>query len=278
MKSSKCKVQNKIHTPITSKLAIFLISYLFLSLSLPLANIDLVHADFPVASNMEVADKNAVGGNIITSASSGLVRTTVAYDKSMIGVVISNPTIVIHPETGTTKAIITGGDNNVLVSSKNGAIKKGDLITSSDIAGVGIKATQSGYVVGVALEDFPRSGTTGTQGTVLTEVNIHYNVAEGSSVGLPFLEQVGQGFLNNLKNPSDFIRLSRYMMAGLVALFVIFISFFTFARSIRNGIEAMGRNPLAKKSIQTGMVINAIIISILAIFGLAVSYLIIRFF
>lgn len=41
----------------------------------------------------------------------------------------------------------------VKVSNSNGSVKKGDFIAISDIPGVGIKATESGLVVGIALED-----------------------------------------------------------------------------------------------------------------------------
>src|SRR5205814_9019042 len=41
----------------------------------------------------------------------------------------------------------------ILVSAKNGAIKKGDLLTSSTIPGIATKADKDGYVLGTALED-----------------------------------------------------------------------------------------------------------------------------
>jgi hypothetical protein len=41
----------------------------------------------------------------------------------------------------------------IKINSENGAIHKGDMITSSSEAGVGMKATQSGMIIGIALED-----------------------------------------------------------------------------------------------------------------------------
>lgn len=237
-----------------------------------------VRADFPVAEHLEVADQEAREGHIITSKNEGLVRSKTPYDKAMVGVVILFPTIAIHPKTETSRAIISGGENLVLVSRKNGDIKRGDFITSSEDAGVGQKATQTGFILGVANQDFPSEGNDGETGLIKVAVNIQFNVLEGSTVGLPFLEQIGQGFLNNLDNPTEFVRLSRYVIAALVAIITILIAFFSFARSVRNGIEAMGRNPLARKSIQAGMIINAFLTSVIALFGLAVAYLIVRFF
>ena len=59
----------------------------------------------------------------------------------------------------------------VKVSLENGSIKKGDRITSSSISGIGMKATDGGRVVAIALEDFipDRDG----HGTVLAYVNPH---------------------------------------------------------------------------------------------------------
>lgn len=41
----------------------------------------------------------------------------------------------------------------VKFTGKNGAVKKGDYLTSSDIPGTAMKATESGMTIGVALED-----------------------------------------------------------------------------------------------------------------------------
>jgi hypothetical protein len=47
----------------------------------------------------------------------------------------------------------------VKVTGKNGSIKAGDYITSSDIAGLGMKSTDAGQVVGQALNDFIATST-----------------------------------------------------------------------------------------------------------------------
>ena len=270
LKTQKSKLKIKIQS--------FLIFLWLLTFNFQFSILNFVHADFPVAAYLEVADQEAGNGDIMTETADGIRRSTVPYDKSLLGVVIDTPTIAIHPESETTKAIISGGDNAVKVSSKNGDIKRGDFVTSSDLSGVGQKATQNGYVIGVALQDFPNEESTSDQGVISVSLNIHYNIVEGSAVGFGSLERIGQGFLNQLDNPGEFVRLSRYLLAALVAIIAILLSFFTFARSVRNGIEAMGRNPLARASIQRGMIINAFLTSVIALFGLVAAYLIIRFF
>lgn len=268
---------NKTNSPVIKSLFKLQLGVLITVAALFLST-QAAYSAFPVATNLEINDPDVREGDIISNSTEGLKRSVTPYDKGMVGVIIDNPTIVIHPEDETTRPVISGGDNLVRVTSANGDIKRGDFITSSATAGVGQKATQNGYVIGTALQDFPTEGQEGPEGTILVSMNIHYNIIEGSTVGLGALERIGQGFLNQLDNPGEFVRLSRYLIAALVAILAILLSFFSFARSVRNGIEAMGRNPLAKASIQRGMVINAFLTSVIALFGLAAAYLIIRFF
>lgn len=65
--------------------------------------------------------------------------------------------------------ICSAGTSNVKYNSENGPIKKGDLITSSSIPGVGMKATQTGMVVGMALED-----SKGESGLIKCRIMIQY--------------------------------------------------------------------------------------------------------
>lgn len=80
-----------------------------------------------------------------------------AYDDNIIGVYFIYEREKI-PE-GTIKKVpisnITLNEGVVYVkyNSENGSIKKGDYITSSSEGGVGMKASKSGIIVGVALED-----------------------------------------------------------------------------------------------------------------------------
>jgi hypothetical protein len=48
---------------------------------------------------------------------------------------------------------ITNGITNILVNTENGPIKKGDFLCISSTPGTATKATKTGFIVGVALED-----------------------------------------------------------------------------------------------------------------------------
>lgn len=71
-----------------------------------------------------------------------------------MGVITTAPHSVLGDEASTTVRAALVGRVPVIVSGENGPIKKGDRITSSSIAGIGMKASRAGSVVGRALEDF----------------------------------------------------------------------------------------------------------------------------
>jgi len=65
------------------------------------------------------------------------------------------------------------------VSLENGPIRPGDLITSSSQAGVGMKATKPGRVIGVALEPLAESNLKGeaSWAKIMIFVNPHWWVS-----------------------------------------------------------------------------------------------------
>lgn len=96
-------------------------------------------------------------GVIVTSSnnlSAKVSLSTSPYDKNLIGVVATSPQMILGTETKDTVRVGMTGRVPVLVSLENGPIKAGDRITSSNVKGVGMKATRPGYIVGFALEDF----------------------------------------------------------------------------------------------------------------------------
>jgi hypothetical protein len=72
------------------------------------------------------------------------------YDENMVGVYNNNPE---NSPVFKANPVTSVGVTYVKYNSENGTIKKADLITSSSESGVGMKATQSGIVLGIALED-----------------------------------------------------------------------------------------------------------------------------
>ncbi len=104
-------------------------------------------------------DGKAVPGQIVELAGDGQSQvnlTNKVGSEKAIGIVSTDPGQVLGANDGRGKpvAVALTGRVPVKVTAKNGNIKAGDQVTSSDIEGVGMLATKSGRVVGKALTSF----------------------------------------------------------------------------------------------------------------------------
>ncbi|OGY88930.1 MAG: hypothetical protein A2677_02055 [Candidatus Komeilibacteria bacterium RIFCSPHIGHO2_01_FULL_52_14] len=99
----------------------------------------------------------------------GVRKSSGAYDRNALGVVSTKPALVIGSkgEQGANGVpVALSGRVPVKVTNENGSIKPGDVLTSSSIPGVAMKATKAGTILGVALEAYEDEGV----GTVMTFV------------------------------------------------------------------------------------------------------------
>jgi len=76
-----------------------------------------------------------------------LIKTTTSYQDNIFAV------FQMDANKPNTAQMLEKGISYVKFSSINGSVKRGDYVTSSDIPGTAMKATQSGKTIGVALED-----------------------------------------------------------------------------------------------------------------------------
>lgn len=247
----------------------------------------IAHAQQPAGiettSVYEIADTDAVDGDILKATDKGLVRTTIGFDNKMFGVVQDSPLLVYRSETKG-KPIIRSGVAQVSVTTLNGPIKYGDYITSSAVSGKGQKASESGYTIGMALGAF--TGENAQQvdgpkgkvavGKIPVAVRIEYTELTNPRFAGRLFGFVGTAFLENVSDPKQIGSLIRYIAAGLVILLSFTFGFLTFSRSIAKSVEALGRNPLAKSAIQLSMIINIALLLGTGILGIVAAVLIIR--
>jgi len=88
-----------------------------------------------------------------SSVVAGVQRTTQANQPTILGVVATEPGLILGTRLENSYPIALVGRVPVKVTTENGLIKAGDLITSSSKAGYGMKAAKAGVVLGQALED-----------------------------------------------------------------------------------------------------------------------------
>ena len=245
---------------------IFLFAVLFSILTFPSYAQELNGA----ANSVVISGGNPTEGSIISLKENGYKISNIAYDSNIYGVVTESPAIYLgDPADTASKPVVTSGTVSVLVSSQNGDIKTNDFITSSAVPGVGQKADKSGMVLGTALEDYSNTDTAAS-GKILVDFNPHFNTGSSNTkAGIVEL-------IRSASDPTVFTQLTslRYILASLIVVISFAVGFIYFGRVARSGVEALGRNPLAGRAIQFGIVFNLILMVAIMLVGLTIAYFI----
>lgn len=209
-------------------------------------------------------------GDIITSSPNGYKLSNSAYDSQIFGVISLQPAVYLRDLTAKHNVpVISTGEVLVRVSSQNGKINVGDFITSSTMPGVGQKAIDNGYVLGRAEQSYANNNPKKT-GLILIALQPHYAQITNDILHNS-LNAYTLGLNEALQSPLGAIR---YFVAGLITILSFFLGFRFFGRASNRGVEAIGRNPLAKQAILFSVFINTAITIGIMFFGVAISYLI----
>lgn len=241
----------------------------------------------PVVSIVRSADANSLGianylpvqgekvenGNVVSLSPKGYVLSSREYEPSVVGIVTTTPAVSLDLEEvpAGSYPVVSAGRVEVAVTNQNGDIKAGDLITSSSIPGVGMKATKNGFVLGTALADFGEQKK-GTIRLLPVSLNLHYSYIS-SLTESNLTDILNLSILASYESPSAVFK---YVVAGVVVILSCLIGFISFGRAANTGLEALGRNPLAGKMIQLGIIFNVLITLGILAAGLGVAIFIVR--
>lgn len=210
--------------------------------------------------------------------------------KDVLGVVVSaNDTPVALATEGEEQQVFvaTMGRYDALVSTQNGNIAPGDLITISSFAGIGMRADERQEVVlGKALRAFTdKDGVStatlkdGGQEVPVALGRIPVDIVIGANPlyhpdtpeGVPkFLARAAEVVTNK---PIGAVRI--YASLAILVIAVAIAGGILYA-GVRSGMIAVGRNPLAKRSITRGLVQVVLVSLIVFIIGLVAVYLLLR--
>jgi hypothetical protein len=215
-------------------------------------------------------------------------------EANMLGVVVAPndaPVSLSNNEGKNQVYVATYGQYDVLVSSQNGTINVGDTIAISALDGVGMKSDDSrASILGKAIESFDGKGKVqstaqlktslgGTQtvaiGRIAVDVNVAHNPAYNPPVTTPdgvpnFLAEAAQIVTNK---PVGALRI--YSSLAILVVTVI-ISGILLYSGVRTSMIAIGRNPLAKRSILRNLLQVVLIGMIILIIGLIAVYLLLK--
>lgn len=97
-------------------------------------------------------------GSLVCLGENGIATNCIDTQTTIVGIASEHPTVIAGENKGNASiAVGLTGIVKTRVNTENGAIKPGDLITVSSLAGVGMKATRTGFVVGRAMEAYDTS-------------------------------------------------------------------------------------------------------------------------
>lgn len=219
------------------------------------------------------------------SDSSQVEADTLDTAGKMSGVVVS-PTdapVTLSPTEGQSRQVYVAGSGryNVLVSNQNGVIAPGDYVTVSSLAGVGMKAdAHEAEVLGRAADGF--DGIHGTEGSTTVkgqngkDITVSLGrVAVDITIG-PNPIALNQSNVPGVLQHAALLVTSKPVSAWRIYLsLVILVGTIIVAGSLlyggaKNGMIAIGRNPLARSSIMRNLfqvVLTSVIIFVLGLFG-----------
>lgn len=225
-----------------------------------------------VARVVQVKDKGLKDGTILSTSVNGFASpSSIPYDSQVQGVISRDAGIIMNNGAYDGVPVISVGTVYVLVSSLNGPIQKGDLIATSSIPGVGVKAIKDGYVIGSALENY-QSNDPKKSDLIAIEFNLHYFNAKPQFPGA-LTDILKIAFLPTKDGPAPIFK---YIIAAIVCITSFVLAFLTFGRTAAQGIEALGRNPAAGKIIHLGIMFNVAIVVVIVVAGLIISFFILR--
>lgn len=229
-------------------------------------------ATLGVARMIAVKEKNVMDGSIISSSKNGAILSVIPYDSQVLGVVSRDASIILNDDNIQNGIpVISNGDVYVLVSSRAGPIKNGDLLTTSTTPGIAVKAVKEGYVLGRALEDYNNPDPKKTE-KIAVELNLHYFNSKPTLLG-SMTDILKLALLPTKDSPSPIFK---YIVAAAVTIASFVLGFMSFGRTAAKGVEALGRNPAAGKIIHLGIIFNVAIVVVIVLSGLLVSFLILR--
>jgi hypothetical protein len=229
-----------------------------------------------IAKTYVIDDPNALFGDIVSfdRETQTMRLSQISGDPELFGVIADEPLLVLETENGGVP-VLRNGDTLINVTTRNGAIRAGDYITSSPIPGKGMRADQNHtHIVGIALE--PWSG--GEVATTTIEDVIVGVIPVLLSVGT---QEKAADLLEEYKEEeppaqtgiteATILNIIQYLLAAFIAVGSVYIAFKNFGPNIKDGIVSIGRNPLAKSSIRSMVVLNVVLIAVVSLGGLFIS-------
>jgi hypothetical protein len=238
-----------------------------------------------IAQGFQTSDANVVSGALVSlkeNAPNTIELSTQDNVQQLVGIAGNKSLIELNTGNGSVQ-VVTNGTTPALVSDINGQIKTGDKITASPIAGIGMKATTSGVIVGSAESNFSDSNTQARSvtnkkgekqtvhiGTITVQVDkVFY---EAPSDNNSFLPPILQDFASSIAGHT--VSPVRVLVAALLIVMLFAVVTILLYSAVRSSIISIGRNPLSEQAVHKSLLEVGLTIVGVLVFTIIVVYLI----
>jgi hypothetical protein len=238
----------------------------------------------PISEGYNTTTKLSVGSvvSLKENTADTVEPATINNGENILGVVINTENSLLAVTNGgeNQAQVATNGTAPVLVSDINGDINKGDHITASQIAGVGMKATGNVRIVGIALakmtdatkqsyKDKSGAEKSVNVGSVPLQIGVAYFFKEPEKTIIP-------SAIQNVANALAGRQVSALPIligAGIFLVTIIVVVSIIYSM-IKSSIISIGRNPMSQSAVYRDLIqMSALVLGILSI-GMVSIYLV----
>lgn len=215
-----------------------------------------------------------------------ILAANTATSNRLVGVVVgANDSLVAIDSATSSVQVATSGIADVLVSDVNGTIKSGDQVAVSPFSGIGMKSEPGARLIGLAQSSLssaesgavskPVADKDGKQRTLkvgFVQVSIAIGTAPiaGTEAQQNSLQQAAKTLTGHSVSTARIVVSSIIAIIAIIALVVLIYT------SIYGTLVAIGRNPLAKRSIFQALFSIIGLVVLTSSVAMATIYLIIR--
>jgi hypothetical protein len=181
--------------------------------------------------------------------------------------------------------VATSGLYDALVSNENGKIKKGDLLSISNLSGIAMKSDERQvYIVGRAAADFEGAGdaigtsqAAGNKTVQFGRIPVDIGVSKNPLLEIPEKDRIPDALQKISQSIADKPVSSVKIYLGMLVLILsAAISGMMLYSGVRSSLVGIGRNPLSKVSIYRGLIQVVLLSLIVFIIGLFGVYLLLK--
>lgn len=238
-----------------------------------------------IAQGFKTNDSGVVAGALVSlqdNSPNTVQLSTSSNAQQLVGVAGGKSLIELSAGSGSVQ-VVTSGVTAALVSDINGKVETGDKITASPIAGVGMRATTSGIVVGVAQNNLAdvevssqkladKNGDPITIHIGVIPVQVDKVFYQAPSDSNSFLPPALSGFASSIAGHE--VSAVRILAAALLIILLFLAVTILLYSAVRSSIISIGRNPLSETAVRKSLTEVGLTIVGVLVFTVIVVYLI----